>query len=116
MPFVLAQIGSPNGAIILSECGSHECPIHKVLRVPDGKSRRVIEGRVSQEEIVANPNRPGVRMVSAEHGVQIGWPGALEHLTKAFAIPRYSEREACSKRISAEYSARDVHQFLLGLT
>ncbi len=68
---VLAEIRSPYAAVITRKRGRYGTPVDQIARVPDQKSGRVIKAGVREIKIVADANRAGIRMVSAENRIAV---------------------------------------------
>jgi len=79
----------------------------------DGKSGRVIKGRVCKKEIIAHADRACVGMIATEHRIQVSCSVGRGLFTQNKTAPsvHYSERKASFHCISAKTSARDLHRY-----
>ena len=78
MAAILAEVRSPDGAVVAAKRRGDRPPVDEVFGVPDEQPRSVIEAGVSEVKIVAHADGTAVRVVAAEDGVAIHTCGLSE--------------------------------------
>jgi hypothetical protein len=68
---VLAEVGSPDRAVVAVKRGGYRTPVDQVAGVPDEESGGVIEAGVGHVKVVSHANGAGVRMIPSENRVAI---------------------------------------------
>ena len=77
---VLAEVGSPDRAVVAPQSRSHGAPVDQVARMPDEQAWSVVEAGVGEIEVVADADGAGVRVVAAKDGIVVdgSWFGQSE--------------------------------------
>ena len=71
MVLVLAEVRSPDGAVVAMKRRGNRTPIDEIGGVPDEEAGGVIEAGVGEVEVVADANGAAIGMVAAENRVAI---------------------------------------------
>ena len=78
---VLAEIGSPDRAVVAVKRGGDRAPVHQVARVPDQQPGGVVKAGVGEVEVVADANGAGIGVVAAQDRIAVGGCGLAQDKT-----------------------------------